>query len=116
MATLKLRIEKLRFVSYQGTKPEVFHPTYASGNGWSCRIYPDGRIVAKTSKQENGRYSEMTFKVTSRGVATLTKLENGMRSELRHHRIYRYPIDGTLWLKNGMESERTSAYFDYSKK
>ncbi len=108
MAILRIKIENLKFVSYQGERPNKFMERDVSGNGWTCRINTDTSIIAEKIEQTKTSYIRLKYKISSRGYATLTQFENGSKTELKCFRIYGWPLNGVLCLGN-------TAYFKFGK-
>lgn len=110
MSTLKVRIENLKFVSYNGADVETLEEKYLKGNGWECRIDDKGNlfcIAEELYRCCNLQRLELSIK---NGEFKLVRTVNSGRPKVLKSYKLKWPQDGVIGLQGGLIYKRR-AYF-----
>ncbi len=98
-----------KFTSAEGAK--ISEPNYVSGDGWYCRVNPDGSVRCITTEPRKDRYFEICCKISNRGFFRVTKMEHGIRRGIKCFRVKNWPVVGVISLTGG-PIEKRNAFFN----
>ena len=106
MATLKIEVKDLKFISHNEVNVEVFESNYLKGNGWECRIAENGRVDCIATEFYNGERHQIKLKIDKMYVKVLLKIGNGRPRVLKSYKLNTFVVDGVIVLPGGFIDTR----------
>ena len=113
MSIMQLTVSNGKFTKVDGVPIEVFSDIHVVGNGWRCKVKPNGMIWCQTDAELSSGKCVMIYTVREDGFARLTIQEPNKKSRTIR-KGFVIPkgasIDGIITLSDGIVCKR-NAYF-----